>query len=92
MSTLKYWVWLSALTELSPKTRFELLNIFGEPELLYHADENQLLERCRLSERERGILLDKSLSRANLILEKCHEEGISILTGCRLSQAAQKHI
>ena len=80
MSTLKYWVWLSALTELSPKTRFELLNIFGEPELLYHADENQLLERCRLSERERGILLDKSLSRANLILEKCHEEGISILT------------
>ena len=80
MSTLKYWVWLSALTDLAPKTRWELLSIFGDPELVYHADEKQLLERCRLSERDRALLGNKSLAGANEILEKCHEDGIAILT------------
>lgn len=80
MSTLKYWVWLSALTELSPKTRFELLERFDDPELIYNADEKQLMERCRLSEKERSFLLNKSLSRANEILERCREESVSILT------------
>ena len=80
MSTLKYWVWLSALTDLSPKTRYELLEVFGDPELLYHADEKQLLERCRLSEKERALLLDKHLSRGDEILEKCRIDGVQILT------------
>ena len=80
MSTLKYWVWLSALTELSPKARCELLETFGEPELIWHADEKQLMERCRLSEKERSQALKKSLSRADNILEQCRIDGVRILT------------
>lgn len=80
MSTLKYWVWLSTLTELLPRTRWELLEAFGEPELIYHADEKQLLERCRLSEKERALLLNKNPSRADDVLEKCRINGIQIIT------------
>lgn len=80
MSTLKYWVWLSCLTDLSPKNRWELLELFGDPELIYHADEKQLLERCHLSERDRQLVLSKSLNRANEVLERCREERINILT------------
>lgn len=80
MSTLRYWVWLSALTSLKPKTRFELLNTFGDPEKIFFADERQLFERINLSEFERAVVLNKSLDRANEILEKCREDGVSIMT------------
>lgn len=80
MATLKYWVWLSALTELSPKTRYELIRAFGDPQSVFFADEKQLAERISLNERERRVLLDKSLLHANEILEKCHEDGIAIIT------------
>lgn len=80
MSTLKYWVWLSALSELQPKTRFGLINAFEDPENVYFADEKQLSEHYGLSDTERSIIADKSLKRANEILEKCHQDGITIMT------------
>lgn len=80
MSTLKYWVWLSSLTELRPKTRVELLEAFGDPQSLYYADEKQLMERCQLSDYERSLLAKKSLDRANEILEKCSADGVTLCT------------
>ncbi len=80
MATLKYWVWLSALTELLPKTRYELICAFGDPESVFFADEKQLSKHISLNERERRVLSDKGLERANEILEKCHEDGIAIIT------------
>lgn len=80
MSTLRYWVWLSTMTELRPKARFSLLDVFGSPEAVYFADEAQLLERCALTPAERGHVLQKDLARTDEILEKCTREGISILT------------
>ena len=80
MSTLRYWVWLSALTGLKPKTKFELLNAFGDPDKVYFADEKQLYEHMNLSDSERSQILNKSLDRTNEILEKCQSEGISIVT------------
>ena len=80
MSTLKYWVWLSAMTGLKPKKRFELLNAFGDPEKIYFADERLLRERLNLSDIERTLVMDKSLIRANEILDKCHQDNISIVS------------
>ena len=80
MSTLRYWVWLSALTGLKPKTKFDLLNAFGDPDKIYFADEKQLYAYMNLSDSERSQVLNKSIDRTNEILEKCQSEGISIVT------------
>jgi DNA processing protein len=80
LSTLKYWVWLSSLTELKPKTRVELLEAFGDPESIYYADDRQLLERCPVSDHERSLLRSKSLDHADEILEKCSADGVTLCT------------
>ncbi len=80
MSTLKYWVWLSALTGLKPKRRYELLDTFGDPEKVYFADERLLREKLNLSDAELRPFAERSLARAETILEKCQAEGIYIVT------------
>ncbi|MEF9971308.1 MAG: DNA-processing protein DprA [Oscillospiraceae bacterium] len=80
MSALKYWVWLSSLYDLRPKTRSELISAFGDPESVYFADNRQLLEKVKLTDFELQLISDKSLQRSNEILERCGEEGVSLLT------------
>lgn len=80
LSALKYWVWLSALTGLKPRKRFELLDAFGDPEKAYFADERLLRENVKLSDTERALVMNKSLDRAKQILDKCHEENITVLS------------
>lgn len=80
MAELKYWVWLSTLTDLKPITRFRLLEDFQDPEGAYFADEKRLLKTAWLTDAERRLLSDKSLTRAEEILSKCREDSVSILT------------
>ncbi len=80
MSALKYWVWLSALTGLAPKKRFELLDAFGDPEKAYFADERLLRESVKLSAAELSLVMNKNLERAHQILQKCQEDNIRILS------------
>lgn len=80
MSTLKYWVWLSAMTGLKPRKRFELLNTFGDPEKVYFADERLLRDSLNFSDSERALVMNKSLERATEILEKCHEHNITVIS------------
>lgn len=79
MSSLKYWVWLSALTNLKPRTRAELIEAFGEAQSVYFATERQLAESCRLTDGERALLADKNLDRANEILQFCQENHVSVV-------------
>lgn len=78
--SLKHWAWLSAMVDLKPATRSKLINAFGDPEALYLADERSVLEKVPLSQGERKLLSDKSFENADRILERCHAEGVSILT------------
>ena len=80
MSALRYWIWLSSMTGLRPRLRCALLDVFGEAEAVYFADEQQLLDRCTLTPAERARVLQKDLSRADEILEKCERNQFSILT------------
>ena len=80
MSTLKYWVWLSALTGLKPRKRYELLDAFGDPEKVYYADERLLREKLALTDGELRLVMNRSLGRAEDILAKCGSENISIVS------------
>ena len=80
MASLKYWVWLSAMTELRPLTRSKLVSSLGDPEKVYFADEKLLMENCALTDFERGLLADKDLARAEKIIELCRGDGTDIMT------------
>jgi len=79
MAQLKYWVWLSA-KDLRTNTRYQLINFFGDPEKLYFAEDSLLSKGTELTEAELAQLRDKSLDRANKILEDCERDNVSILT------------
>ena len=66
--------------ELRPVTRARLIEEFFNPEMAYYADEKQLTRLEWLTDRERCLLSDKSLSRAEEILVLCREQGVGILT------------
>lgn len=80
MSSLKYWVWLSAMTNLRPIIKFQLLEAFGGPEEIYFADQRLLMEKLELRDNELDMLGDKSLDRVQEILEACRREDADILT------------
>ncbi len=80
MASLKYWVWLSAISALKSRTKLKLVEAFDGPEAVYFADEQQLSLKVRLTDGERRAILDKSLERTGDILERCTRDGIDILT------------
>ncbi|MDP4109085.1 MAG: DNA-processing protein DprA [Bacillota bacterium] len=80
MSAIKYWVWLNALKGLGCVKIARLLDFFGTPENIYTAQDAELKEAARLSERDLAELKNKSFDRANSILEQCDRLKIKIIT------------
>ena len=77
---LEYWIWLSQRKNLSPRSKFAVLEHFGTPEMAFLADESELRLTPELREREYATLLDKDLGEAERILRDCDNKRISILT------------
>lgn len=80
MSEVQYWVWLSGLHGLRPKTRNRLLENFGGPEEIYFAADKAYDEVEDLRENEKSLLCSKDLREANTILEACQRQGIQVMT------------
>jgi len=78
---LKYWVWLSALTDVTVQRKLRLLEELGSPENIYYADAEEIT-RC-LQERLRpdcSLLQPHSLMRAEEILALCQQQNIQVMT------------
>lgn len=80
MATLKYWLWLTSLRNLSPSSAFCLLEHFGTPEGAYFADPAEYALVEGLSAAAQNALRDKSLDRAEAVLGECDRLGVHILT------------
>lgn len=80
MAALKYWVWLSTATGLSNRSRWLLLEHFSSPEDIYYAEPEQLRLVEGLTASQLASLENKSLVRAQQILEVCAAKEIFILT------------
>jgi len=80
VAALKYWIWLSALPGLSNRSRLLLLDHFGSPEEIYHAEKGDLLLTPGLSASQAAPAADKSLLSADRILGDCDRLGIHVLT------------
>ena len=62
---LKYWVWLSELKGLRNQTKLALLRRFGDPESIFYADPDELMQHGA------GHMVECSLNRAHLFDPCC---------------------
>lgn len=80
MAALKYWVWLTTLPGLGQRTKLQLLEHFASPEEIYFAPEKELLLAEGVTKTQCALLADKSLDRAEKVLEDCAKDGQFLLT------------
>ena len=80
MSELKYWLWLSSLVWLRPRTKLLLLQELGGAREVFFETEEKYRSLGILTERELGQLRQKSLEPAKRIARECEEKDIGILT------------
>ena len=80
MAVLKYWLWLTERSGMSALRLRRLLEQYGTPERIYFADPGEFELWEDLPHNLRASLEDKSLKRADEILARCDELGISLLT------------
>lgn len=80
MAALKYWVWLTTLPGLGQRTKLQLLEHFASPEEIYFAPEEELLLAEGVTKAQCALLADKSLDRAERVLEDCAKDGQFLLT------------
>jgi len=79
MSTLRHWIWLSTRGFAPGQYAARLLEAFGSPEGVYHADQGAY-EPLELPAKVKAALLDKSLREADQILAHCQQLGIRVVT------------
>lgn len=80
MSALKFWVWLTEQNRLGGPARQALLEHFGSPEDVYYAEPGDLLQVEGITADQVQALENKSLDRAQSILEECARKDIFLLT------------
>lgn len=77
MAGLKYWLWLSTMRHVGIRNLLALLDHFGTPEKIFFASDNELEIVLGADVR---LFHERDLGRAEEILSRCRELGISILT------------
>ena len=80
MSGIKYWLWLRNLQGLNNRTCLKLWDHFASPEGIYYADAEEYAQVPQLSKAQIRALENKSLDRAEEIIEDCARLGIRIMT------------
>ena len=77
---LRYWIWLSNLKDIGPRSKALALEHFETPEAVYFADESAYRTIDGLSKRDIAALQNKQLREAENILRVCANKKINILT------------
>ena len=77
---MKYWIWLTQIPHIGCITAERLLEYFGNPKRIYEAKKDELETMGRMTRRQiESIENNRSLDRAESILESCFKQEISIL-------------
>lgn len=77
---MEYWIWLSMLPYIGPITVNRLLEHFGHPLGVYHADITEFRYIKGMTQRQvQSITENRSLDRARRIMEECDRNHIFIL-------------
>lgn len=74
-----FWIWLSEALGAANKGFRPLIEAYGNPYDIFHAEREELERFACLTERNLRALCDKSLFHASEILDRCEKLGIGIL-------------
>lgn len=78
LTTTKFWLWLTSRVPLMPA--WKVLEHFGTPDKAYFAEKTEYDAVPDLTAEERLALSDKSVEKADEILEDCQRLNVRILT------------
>ena len=77
---MEYWIWLSLLPYIGPVTANRLLEHFGNPSRVYHAECSELVKVKGITGRQiQSIADNKSLDCIWKLMDSCHRNHISLL-------------
>lgn len=80
MASLKYWLWLASREKVGKTRLMAALNWFGDPELVYKADEKSLKYVEGIRPSDITAFMDKNTDEVDKILDTCADKNISIVT------------
>lgn len=80
MAAIKYWLWLSTQTRLSPRAKALLAEYYGGAEEAFHAPAGDYSRVPGLGKLEAQLLEKRDMSRVEPVLAACHSQGIDIVT------------
>lgn len=80
MAAIKYWLWLSSETGVSPQSKAALVSHYGDPERAFAAPEGEYSQVPFIMPADAKILEKRDLSRVDRIFELCEMHHISIIT------------
>ena len=79
MSELKYWIWLSSLVGVRPRTKKLLLDNYQSPRRIYYSPADEYL-MSGMTKNELEALSVKNTDQALGIIDRCADENITIIT------------
>ncbi len=80
MAAIKYWLWLSSQTRLSPRARAAVAKHYGGAEEAFHAPAGDFSRVPGVNRLEARLLEQRDMSRVEPILAACQIQGIDIIT------------
>lgn len=80
MAAIKYWLWLSSQTRLSPRARAALAAYYGGAEEAFHAPAGDFCRVPGVNSLEAQLLEKRDMSRVEPILAACQMQRIDIIT------------
>lgn len=80
MAAIKYWLWLSSQTRLSPRARAALAAHYGGAEEAFHAPAGDFCRVPGVNSLEAQLLEKRDMSRVEPILAACQMQRIDIIT------------
>ena len=80
MAAIKYWLWLAAQSNVSPRARAALIAHYGGAEEAFFAPSGAFARLPGLSERDAALLEARDLRRVDAILSACHTLGLDVVT------------
>ena len=75
-----HWLWLSRISKITPLQKRKLLELFGDPEDIYNADDRALSRITFLSAQQLELLADKNLTEVYRLADYCERKGIGYIT------------
>ncbi|MCR5576213.1 MAG: DNA-protecting protein DprA [Oscillospiraceae bacterium] len=78
--SIRHWVWLSSVTNASPKARAALCAYYGGAEQAFFAPSGDFKNVPGLTENEAALFEARDLTAADRILADCEREGIDVVT------------